>query len=137
MPQKFILALLGLFNVGFSFGQGPEHHIPEQAVTVFSINNQKVLSNISLNELISYDFMDEIHQELFDRSTENKTLEDAGMDFNKRLNVFYGKTNYYELSGFTFGISNQQNLFQALDDFEAVPSPYPGIQLYRSFFNHL
>ena len=54
--------------------QKSENLIPKDAVTVFSINNINLFQKISLDELISYDFMYEVHQELFDGSTTGSTL---------------------------------------------------------------
>ena len=118
-----ILFLLLFLSYSSLFSQS-ELLIPKNAVTVFSINNLSLLQKISIDELIQYDFMEEVHQELFDGSTSEKTLKDAGIDFNQRLNVFYGKNDDYELSGFTFGISNSTNLFEVFDDFEELKSNY-------------
>ena len=57
-----------------------EQLIPQNAVTVFSINNLNLLQKISMDDLVKYDFMEEVHQELFDGSTSEKTLKDAGID---------------------------------------------------------
>ncbi|MFN5635741.1 MAG: hypothetical protein ACK454_00395 [Flavobacteriales bacterium] len=73
------------------FGQKSEALIPSQSSSVFSINNLQLLEKISVEELINYDFMDDIHQELFDGSTEAKSLNDAGIDFDQRINIFFGK----------------------------------------------
>lgn len=127
-------------SIGFYLivrGQGAEKLIPPQAVTVFSINNTDLLQKVSIDEWITYDFMEEIHQELFDKSTDNKTVKDAGLDFDKRLSLFYGKTSSYELTGFTFGIKDQSALFKVFDDFEEVPSNFPGVNVYQSLFNNL
>ena len=43
--------------------QQSENIIPRQASTVFSINNINLLKKISLDDLVAYDFMEEIHQE--------------------------------------------------------------------------
>lgn len=126
-----------LMHIFFAIGQGAEEMIPSQAVTVFSISNTDVLQKVSIDEWISYDFMDEIHQELFDQSTSNKTVKDAGLDFDKRLSLFYGKTPTYEVTGFTFGIKDQKALFQVFDDFDALPSSYGGVQIFSSLFNNL
>ena len=93
--------------------QKSEQIIPQEAVTVFSINNISLLQKVTIDELIEYDFMDEIHQELFDGSTDQKSLKDAGIDFDQRLNIFYGKNLKYELSGFTFGLKNKTDFFIA------------------------
>lgn len=119
------------------WGQGAEQLIPQQAVTVFSINNTDLLQKISVDEWITYDFMEEIHQELFDKSTQDKTVKDAGLDFDQRLSLFYGKTPKYEVTGFTFGIKDQTALFNVFDDFETVPSDYQGVKIYQSLFNNL
>lgn len=119
------------------FGQGAEQLIPSQAVTVFSINNTDLLQKISVDEWINYDFMEEIHQELFDGSTDNKTVKDAGLDFDQRLSLFYGKTNQFEVTGFTFGVKDENALFKVFDDFEALPSSFQGIKIYQSLFNNL
>lgn len=119
------------------FGQGAEQLIPSQAVTVFSISNTDLLQKISVDEWINYDFMEEIHQELFDGSTDNKTVKDAGLDFDQRLSLFYGKTNQFEVTGFTFGVKDENALFKVFDDFEALPSSFPRIKIYQSLFNNL
>jgi len=75
-----------LIVISFSFSaQNSETLIPKDAVTVFSINNINLLQKISIDELISYEFMEEIHQELFDGSTSGKTLKDAGLDFDQKI----------------------------------------------------
>ena len=129
----FFLLLVNFSNVKSQ----SELLIPKEAITVFSINNLNLLQKISVDELIQYEFMEEVHQELFDGSTSEKTLKDAGIDFNQRLNVFYGKNNDYELSGFTFGVSDLTNLFEVFDDFEELQSKYDNTKLYGSFFNNL
>ena len=100
----FLFSILGLK------AQNSENLIPKDAVTVFSINNINLFQKISLDELISYDFMYEVHQELFDGSTSGSTLKDSGLDFNQKLNVFYGKAQKSEISGFSFGVKDQQAL---------------------------
>lgn len=127
-----------IFGNAFSFlCQGPERLIPCQAVTVFSINNTDLLQKLSVDEWISYDFMDEIHQEIFDQSTENKSVKEAGLDFDKRLSLFYGKTSNYEITGFTFGIKDRVALFKIFDDFEEINTEYKNITVYQSLFNNL
>ena len=134
---KYLLFLLVIISSSL-FAQKSETLIPKDAVTVFSINNINLLQKISIDELISYEFMEEIHQELFDGSTNGKTLKDAGLDFDQKLNVFYGKLDKCELSGFTFGIKNKEQLFSVFDDFEAVSCPnLNGAVVYESFFNNL
>ena len=107
--MKNLILLSLLFNFSICFSQS-EQLIPQNAITVFSINNLNLLQKISMDDLVKYDFMEEVHQELFDGSTSGKTLKDAGIDFNQRLNVFYGKTDDYEVSGFTFGVNNSSLL---------------------------
>ena len=114
-----------------------EQLLPKDAVTVFSINNISLLQKISMDDLVNYEFMSEVHQELFDGSTSGKTLKDAGLDFNQRLNLFYGKSNTHELTGFTFGIADKTALFEVFDDFQVVQSPLAGLEIYGTFFNQL
>jgi len=128
--MKQYISVLFLLIAYVHFGQKSEFIIPKEAVTVFSINNVDVLKKIGVDELIKYDFMDEIHQELFDGSTDNKSLKDAGIDFDQRLNIFYGKNQYFELSGFTFGIKNEKSLFSVFDDFDPLPTEIPGVKAY-------
>jgi hypothetical protein len=90
-----------------------------------------------MDDLVNYEFMSEVHQELFDGSTSGKTLKDAGLDFNQRLNLFYGKTFTHELTGFTFGVSDKAALFEVFDDFQVLQSPIPGLEIYGTFFNNL
>ncbi|MFN5440245.1 MAG: hypothetical protein ACK5AR_00120 [Flavobacteriia bacterium] len=114
-----------------------EQLLPKDAVTVFSINNISLLQKISMDDLVNYEFMSEVHQELFDGSTSGKTLKDAGLDFDQRLNLFYGRTNTHELTGFTFGIADKKALFEVFDDFQQLQSPLEGLEVYGTFFNHL
>jgi len=114
-----------------------EQLLPKDAVTVFSINNISLLQKISMDDLVNYEFMSEVHQELFDGSTSGKTLKDAGLDFNQRLNLFYGKSNTHELTGFTFGVADKTALFEVFDDFQVVQSPLAGLEIYGTFFNQL
>jgi hypothetical protein len=114
-----------------------ERLLPKDAVTVFSINNISLLQKISMDDLVNYEFMSEVHQELFDGSTSGKTLKDAGLDFNQRLNLFYGKTFTHELTGFTFGVSDKAALFEVFDDFQVLQSSIPGLEIYGTFFNNL
>jgi len=138
MQLKKIIFLSFISISTFFSSQKSEALIPKDAVTVFSINNINLLQKISIDELISYEFMEEIHQELFDGSTSGKTLKDAGLDFDQRFNIFYGKLDKCELSGFTFGIKNKEQLFTVFDDFEAVSYPnLNGAVVYESFFNNL
>jgi hypothetical protein len=120
-----------------AFAQRSEDLIPHEAVTVFSINNFTLLQKIPMDEMVKYEFMEEVQQELFDGSTSGKTLKDSGIDFEEKLHVFYGLGTDYEVSGFAFGIKNKTELFQVFDDFEPIPSPYRGIEFYGSYFNNL
>jgi len=138
MQLKNIIFLSFISISTFLSAQKSETFIPKDAVTVFSINNINLLQKISIDELISYEFMEEIHQELFDGSTSGKTLKDAGLDFDQRFNIFYGKLDKCELSGFTFGIKNKEQMFSVFDDFEVTAYPnLNGTQVYQSFFNNL
>jgi hypothetical protein len=117
--------------------QQSEILVPKEASTVFSINNINLLKKLSLDELVTYDFMEEIHQELFDGSTSGKTLKDAGLDFEQRLNIFYGKTEEFEVTGFSFGVKDKIALFEVFDDFEFEKLVSGNIEQYASFFNTL
>jgi hypothetical protein len=143
---QLILALLFISSVIDLHGQTmttstpsvkSETLIPKDAVTVFSLNNISLLQKISLDDLVRYEFMEEVQQELFDGSTTGKTLRDSGIDFDQKLNVFYGKGENYEVSGFTLGIKDKQDLFVVFDDFEQEIDLYPGVEFYSSYFNHL
>jgi hypothetical protein len=131
----FFFALV-LINGRYS-AQTSEFLIPKDAVTVFSINNISLLQKVSVDELITYDFMEEVHQELFDGSTTGKTLKDSGLDFDQKLNVFYGRGEKNELSGFSFGVKSKEQLFTVFDDFELLHQDFHGAQVYGSFFNNL
>lgn len=135
--MKHTLSSVFILVFAAMFGQKSELMVPQEAVTVFSINNLDLFKKIGVDKLISYDFMNEIHQELFDGSTDNKSLKDAGIDFDQRLNIFYGKTQNMEVSGFTFGITDQAALFAVFDDFDPLPSEIKGVNAYGSFFNNL
>jgi hypothetical protein len=117
--------------------QQSEDFIPRDAVTVFSLNNITLLQKISLDDLIQYEFMEEIQSELFDGSTAGKTIKDSGIDFDQKLNVFFGKANQYEVSGFTFGIKDKKQLFTVFDDFDPSNLTIAGVEIYQSYFNHL
>lgn len=135
MKIKILLPLILVSFTGFS--QNSEDIIPKDAATVFSLNNIAVFQKVSLNELVSYDFMLELQSELFDGSTEGKSLKDSGIDFDQKINIFYGKNKEYELSGFTFGIKDKVKLFNVFDDFDRVESIVPGVEYYNNYFNHL
>lgn len=134
-----LIALLSFFIAlsNVVTAQKSEDFIPKDAVTVFSINNFSVLQKVSLDELVKYEFMEEIQQELFDGSTSGKTIKESGIDFNQKLNIFYGKTFEYEVSGFTFGISDKDQLFTVFDDFQKEESNQEGVERYTSYFNQL
>jgi len=135
--SKIHLLFVVLFITPFVYSQQSEKLVPKAASTVFSINNINLLKKISLDDLVKYDFMEEIHQELFDGSTSGKTLKDAGLDFDQRLNIFYGKDEQIEVSGFSFGIKDKISLFEVFDDFEFVGLISPDAEKYASFFNTL
>ncbi len=114
-----------------------EDIIPSDAVAVFTLNNIQLLQKVSMDDLVSYDFMTELQSELFDGSTNGKSLKDSGIDFNQKMNIFYGKNKEYEISGFTFGISDKEKLFTVFDDFDRVESIVQGTEYYNNYFNHL
>lgn len=126
-----------LFTTLSLFAQRSEDLVPRQAVTVFTLNNINLLQQISLDDLVQYEFMEELQQELFDGSTSGKTIKDSGIDFDQKLNVFNGKGEKYTVNGFTFGIANKDQLFETFDDFTPVESPYSGVELYVSYFNRI
>ena len=135
--MKHIFTLLSILLAPFLFSQNSDDMVPLDAVTVMSVNNTSLLNKISLDSIIQYEFMEEVQSEMFDGSADNKTLKDAGIDFNQKLNVFYGKNGNYEVSGFSFGINNLKDLLTVFDDFEKTQSPVNGIEYYNSYFNHL
>lgn len=135
--MKLITISILLIANTFVYSQQSEDLIPTNAISVFSINSSNLLQKISLNDLVKYDFMEDIHQELFDGSTSGKTLKESGIDFDEKFNVFFGKGQRYEVSGFTFGVANEDQLFVVFDDFEQQKSDYDGTELYNSYFNHL
>ena len=137
MKFKSLFSIALILNYSILFSQNSEYLIPKDAVTVFSINNISLLQKVSVDELISYDFMEEVHQELFDGSTTGKTLKDLGLDFDQKLNVFYGKGLKNEISGFSFGVKSKEQLFAVFDDFEMLHKDFHGAQVYGSFFNNL
>lgn len=114
-----------------------ENLVPKDAVSVFSINNVSLLQKISIDELVQYEFMEELQQELFDGSTNGRTLKDSGIDFDQRMNIFQGKNNKYTVTGFTFGVSNRVQLFDVFDDYQPDLSNYPGVDMFSSYFNRV
>ena len=132
------LLLISVICLSFSSsGQSSEQLVPADAMSVFSIDNIRLLQKISLDELIKYEFMEELHQEMFDGSTSGKDLKDSGIDFDQRFNVFVGQTFDYDIAGFSFGIENRDKLFEVFDDFESIPCNFEGVSLYASYFNRL
>lgn len=133
-----ILSIVAIFAIStFTFSQKSENLVPKDAASVFSINNINLFQKISLDELVKYEFMEEVQQELFDGSTSGKTLKDSGFDFNQKFNVFYGNSDDYEVSGFTFGVSDKKLLFEVFDDFQPMESEYPDVEFYVSYFNRI
>ena len=74
--MKSLLTSLAIFTAISGFSQLSEDLIPKQAVSVFSLNNINLLQKISLDDLVKYEFMEEVQQELFDGSTRGKTIKD-------------------------------------------------------------
>ncbi len=133
-----LLTTLALIAFAFTtFAQQSEALIPKDAVSVFSINNVNVFQKISLDELVKYDFMEEVQQELFDGSTSGRTLNDSGVDFEQRMSFFQGKGERFNVSGFTLGISDRQRFFEAFDDYTPMESNYDGVDFYESYFNRI
>ena len=135
--MRILIALTCLFFSLNILAQNSEDFIPRDAVTVFSINNITLLQKISMDDLVQYEFMEEVQSELFDGSTSGKTLKDAGIDFNQKLNVFYGRGNDHEVSVFTFGIKDKAQLFKVFDDFDKVENSVKDLEFYTSLSNHL
>lgn len=135
--MKFLSVLLFTFTIIIGFSQNTENFIPEQANSVISINNIQLLEEISLDELIKYDFMEEVQEELFDGSTSGKNLHDIGIDFDRRMNFFRGEEKDYLISGITFGVKNKEDLFKTFKEFERVESPNNSVQIYASLFNRI
>ena len=137
MLKNFYSALGFILINSILFSQSSDDLVPKDAVSVISINNTSLLKKISMDSLIQYEFMEEVQSEMFDGSADNKTLKDAGIDFNQKMNVFYGKNDLYEVSGFSFGVSKLSDLLVVFDDFEKVKSSIAGVSYYNSYFNHL
>lgn len=129
------LAFTALFLTAFS--QQSETLIPKDAISIFSINNVNILQKISMDDLVKYEFMEEVQQELFDGSTSGKTLKDSGVDFEQRINFFQGNGRRFKVSGFTLGIADREQFFEVFDDYEPAESNYPGIDFYESYFNRI
>lgn len=120
-----------------SFGQNSEELIPSEATTVLSIDNVNLLQKISLDELVQYRFMEELHHDIIDGSTSGWTLKDSGVDFDQKLNIFQGGNSNYQVSGITFGVVDREKLFYIFDDFQKIESEIPGVEMYASYFNRL
>ncbi len=134
--KVLIASIMALFS-SFAFSQSSAALVPKQAFSVFSINNVNLLQKISLDELVKYEFMEELQQELFDGSTSGKTLKDSGIDFDQKLNIFFGRDDAFEVAGFSFGIDNTTQLFEVFDDFQKSESNYSGVDFYVSYFNRI
>ncbi|NRA12627.1 MAG: hypothetical protein HRT57_11790, partial [Crocinitomicaceae bacterium] len=135
--MKIFLTALSLIT-GFGLNaQNSEDLVPQEASSVFSINNINLLQKVSLDRLVQYEFMEEVQQELFDGSTSGKTIKDSGIDFDQKLNIFIGQADEYMVSGLTFGIVNKDQLFEVFDDFDPIESNYPGVEFYSSYFNRI
>lgn len=142
MSKQFIKYFIAISSILSYTGanvwaQTSDAMVPKDAVTVISINNTSLLKKIQMDSLIQYEFMEDVQSEMFDGSADNKSLKDAGIDFNQKFHVFYGKTNLYELSGFSFGISDKNALLQVFDDYEKTKIKIPSVDYYKSYFNHL
>tara|TARA_Y100000385_G_scaffold181416_1_gene187375 strand:+ start:324 stop:2255 length:1932 start_codon:yes stop_codon:yes gene_type:complete len=137
MTRTYIILLIFAFNISLLYSQNPEDLIPKDAITVFSINKFDKIQNISLEKLMSYEFMSELEQEQYDGSTNGKTLKNSGLDLSKKMSVFSGRNDRYLVTGVTFGLKNTDELFKVFDDFQKVKSPYKGYELYSSYFNKL
>lgn len=136
--MKYFLNLFAFFTCTLVFGQVSEDIIPRDAVSVFSINNVSLLKKVSMDDLVKYEFMAEVQSELFNGSTNDKTIKDLGLDFNQKLNAFFGQNEQYELSGFTFGINDKKQLFTVFDDFDKIENTQlEGVEFYRSYSNYL
>jgi hypothetical protein len=131
--MKIIFFLIFVLSFAVSgTSQKSEELVPSEAITVFSLNNIKLLQKISMDQLVQYEFMEELQQELFDGSTNDKTIKDSGLDFDQKINIFLGKNANYALSGMTFGVASKTDLFTVFDDFNQVESPYKDIEWYDS-----
>ena len=81
---KSYFLLLSVATCSSVFAQNTEDIIPRESVTVFTLNNIQILQKVSMDELVSYEFMTALQSELFDGSTTGKTLKESGIDFNQR-----------------------------------------------------
>lgn len=135
--MKRTLAIIAIAFSSGIYSQQSEMLVPKDAVSVFSINNINLLQKISLDELVKYEFMEELQQELFDGSTNGRTLKDSGVDFDQRMNVFQGKSDDFTVSGVTFGVENRELLFDVFDDYQPSESSYTDVDFYSSYFNRI
>ncbi|XOV65966.1 MAG: hypothetical protein ACFHU9_10045 [Fluviicola sp.] len=132
------LALITLIFASISgYAQRSEDLVPEEAISVLSINNINLLQKISLDELVQYRFMEELHHEMTDGSTAGWTLKDSGFDFDQKMNVFQGATEEYYVTGMTFGVKDKEGMFKIFDDFELIEGGVSGVEMYASYFNRL
>ncbi|PWL32901.1 MAG: hypothetical protein DCO96_00690 [Fluviicola sp. XM-24bin1] len=135
--MKYV-TLITLFFASISgFAQRSEDLVPEEAISVLSINNINLLQKISLDELAQYRFMEELHHEITDGSTAGWSLKDSGFDFDQKMNVFQGGTGDYFVTGMSFGIKDKERMFTIFDDFESIASNFSGVEMYASYFNRL
>lgn len=135
--MKFLLPCFFIFIQQFYLlGQRSEELIPEEANSVFTFNNVSLFKKIPLNTLVNYDFMEELQSEFFDGSTDDFSLEKLGINLNSKLNIFYGKSNDFIVSGSTFEIKNKELLFKAFDDYDYLKD-YHSTTIYNSLLNNL
>lgn len=135
--MKHLFFIILLFVQTGIFAQLSENLIPKEATSILSINNVNLLQKISLDELVQYRFMEELHHDIIDGSTSGWTLKDSGIDFDQKLNIFAGRNHEYLLSGITFGIVDKEQLFYIFDDFKKILSTVDGVEMYASYFNRL
>lgn len=135
--MKYIALITLVFASFGGFAQKSEDLVPEEAVSVLSINNINLLQKISLDELVQYRFMEELHHEIMDGSTAGWTLKDSGFDFDQKMNVFQGGNGKYYVTGMTFGVKDKNSMFKIFDDFEPIESGISGVEMYASYFNRL
>ena len=118
--MKIVLTIISLLAFIGVNAQQSEDLVPQEAASVFSINNINLLQKVSLDQLVQYEFMEEVQQELFDGSTSGKTIKDSGIDFDQKLNIFMGQADDYLVSGMTFGIVNKDQLFEVPPLFDLI-----------------
>lgn len=135
MP-RFLLFIFLLSSIA-TFAQKSEDFVPKEAITVFSLNNVHLLEKVALDKLVQYDFMEEVQQELYDGSTNKKTLKEAGIDLDQKLNVFSGRTNRMQVRGISFGVTDLDALFDVFDDYQPTGEKINGADVYESYFNRL